>query len=554
MPAATIYLSGHEVTGERASEPELASRLAKLSAADCLLWIAHLQTSLFKESSPAEGPDLQRRLVSDVLGDTQIGTATAHRLAEMPSRIVFHEQQLVHLARLVLRHCDRRPRDQFADGALAEHWGRCLLGVNDLLDVHLDTSDERQMLSWEIRQCYLNQHEDQLPVCAINHELYGVLWPARSDAISEEVNAAFFRKTKMTITDYFTVGAATIARLAAQRGRDANMPPGIEPGPFFAQSEIPEPVWRAFFKRAARDLTALADELAGEERQFGATTYGSLTFERYPLAEIEPGLFVPVSMRSLQRRVFHGIFHILRDAAASDRHDRFRYTTKLGPVFQESVENTLRRGVSFSPDRPQIVRDITYGPRRKRRRSTDVILAYERNPVFVEVTSGAPNAATVTRGDLASFADDMTHRVVKKARQLDTNIRAFLSGELQLPGAPPSIVAHAWPVILTLHTFPCRERIAAAVESQLRQKGYLQDPRIGALAIVSAEELFFCEGFMEQGRTFLALIRGWKSGPHRDLPFKNYLIEEGGGRAPSSRHFHDRFDQFHDAAINRLAG
>jgi hypothetical protein len=118
----------------------------------------------------------------------------------------------------------------------------------------------------------------------------------------------------------------------------------------------------------------------------------------------------------------------------------------------------------------------------------------------------------------------------------------------------PATVAHVWPVIVTSHPFPHRECIIAAVEKQVRKAGHLQGERIGGLAIVSAEELFFCEGFMQQGRTFLSLIRGWKSGPHPDLSFRNHLIEEGRGRAPSSEHLERRFAEFNVENMNRVLG
>ncbi len=554
VPAADIYITGREVTGNESSEPELTERLARLSAADCLLWIAHLQTRLFAETRPDESAELQRLLVQEALGGTQIGAAVLQQLTKTPGRRVFCEQQLVHLARLVITHADSRPRDEFAAGDLAEEWGCCLLEVNDLLDAGLDTSDEDELLSWEIRQCSLNHHEDQLPVSAIHHEIYRVLWPARQDKRSREAEEAFERHTGMSIGEYFTVGAATLARLAVRGNSETTNLPGIIPERFFSQSRLPEASWRAFFAFAARDIDALATELAAEEQQFGSGTYGSLTFERYPLAEIEPGLFVPISMHSLQRKISQGVFHALSEAAEADGHNRRYYIDPFGLVFQDSVEKTLRRGIAFCPENISITADIQYGTRRRPRDSTDVILGYERNPVFVEVVSGPLRAATITQGHPCCFEADTNRLIIKKTKQLDENIHAFFASELELPGVAPSIVAHAWPVIVTSHPFPHREHIIETIETRVCEAGYLQDERIGTLSVISAEELFFCEGFMQQGRSFLALIRGWKSGPHPELSFKNHLIEEGNGRAPSSEHFERRFAQFNVENMNRVLG
>jgi hypothetical protein len=93
-----------------------------------------------------------------------------------------------------------------------------------------------------------------------------------------------------------------------------------------------------------------------------------------------------------------------------------------------------------------------------------------------------------------------------------------------------------------------------AVRDRLRSEGFLQQHKVGELAIVSAEVLFFCEGHMQQGRTLLSLIRSWKSGRRADLPFKNELIAIGGGRAPGSTHFERRFAEANSNWMNTLLG
>jgi hypothetical protein len=555
VPNADRYVTASELTGAPAvREQDLAARLGGLSAADCLVAIAHLSTRLFAQRTPQEGPGLQYELAEQMLGAAPSGAEALEKLRSGEITTVFFEQQLVHLARLVIMHADRRPRDHFANGGLLKAWASCLIDVGDLLDPSLDISDEQQRLSWELRQCALNHYEDQMPSSALHHEVYRLLWPERTSARYQQVNDAFERHTEMRISDYFTIGAAVLARLVVRGSNEPTVLPAIEPAEYFSSASIDAANWQAFFKLSARDPDTLRRELLAEQETYGPTTYGSLTFERYPLAEIEPGVYVPVSMKSLQRRVSEGVFHLLREAATAEGRDLRRYSSRFGRVFQESVEQTLRRGVAFAGEEIPIVADVNYGTPAQPRDSTDVILAYERNPVFVEVVSGPLLAATITRGDLASFRKDADRLVVEKARQLDESIAAFKAGNLVLPGVDPDVVSRVWPVIVTSHPFPHRELIIRALKQRVRDAGHLQGDCIPGLAIVSAEELFFCEGFMQQGLTFLALVRGWKSGPHPDLSFKNYLIELGNGRAPISEHCERRFAEFNVENMNRVLG
>jgi hypothetical protein len=425
--------------------------------------------------------------------------------------------------------------------------------VTDLLDADLDIEDPVQRTAWEIRQCCLNNHEDQLPVTAIHHEVYRAIWPELEDERAREVEDAFARHAGMPIADYFTVGAAVLARFLT-RGANEEGAPGINPAQAFAQAAMARETWEAFFTLTARDPDALRDELIDEAGHYGESTYSSLTFERFPLVEIEPGLFLPLSMASLRRRVSQGVYHILKDAAVADERDPHYYSSVFGLAFQESAERTLRRGVDLERSSATITADVTYGPRSQRRRSSDVILKYERNPVFVEVVSGPLHAATTTQGNLKSFASDVDRLVVEKTRQLDRCIRDFFNNDLELPAIDPAIVGHVWPVLVMSHTFPHADYTLKVVDDLIREKKYLQHERVGELAIISAEELFFCEGFMQIGTSFLALVRGWKSGPMANVSLKNYLIALGHGRAPGSEHFVRRFAEANVDYMSRMLG
>jgi hypothetical protein len=328
----------------------------------------------------------------------------------------------------------------------------------------------------------------------------------------------------------------------------------FEPAVYFSSTEIDPSVHAAFFAFTARDLDQLRAELTAEQAQYGPTTYGSLTFERFPLVEAQPGIYLPLSVPSFQRRITEGVFHVLAEAGAKEGRDRRHYTSPFGNVFQKLVENTVQRGEAALPSPAPITCDVPYGTRRKPRDSSDVIVAYERNPVFIEVVSGPLQAATTTRGDLATFHADLERLVLIKAKQLNRCIDDFLAGHLVVDGAAPATTYRIWPVIVTSHSFPHAEAVMGAVRDGLRDKSYLRQEKVGELAIVSAEDLFFCEGFMQQRRTLLSLIRSWKSGPRADWPFKNELIAIGGGRAPGSEHFEHRYAEASADWMNKLLG
>jgi hypothetical protein len=96
------------------------------------------------------------------------------------------------------------------------------------------------------------------------------LWPTHNSATSKQIADAFKRQTKMEIADYFTVGAAVLARLIL-RGVKGDGLPGIKPAHYFSSAKMPASDWQPFFDLTARDLDDLADEVRAETKQYGET-------------------------------------------------------------------------------------------------------------------------------------------------------------------------------------------------------------------------------------------------------------------------------------------
>jgi hypothetical protein len=214
LPYVGTYLTYSELTNRAPlPEREIVARLGEMSAADCLLALAQVGTQLFAGGDRGIDGDVQRQLVDAVVGDGPLGAALRGKLTDPRRSAIFCEQQLVHLARLVILHADRRPPDNFGDGDLYPDWVTCLIAVTDLLDADLRVESCDQRLAWEIRQCELNHHAEQLPAVAIHYELYSVLWPKMLPEGAGAVEQAFRSMTGMSIGDYSMVGNALMARL-----------------------------------------------------------------------------------------------------------------------------------------------------------------------------------------------------------------------------------------------------------------------------------------------------------------------------------------------------
>lgn len=533
------------------TEEALIAHLRHLSAADCMASLGFIASKMYSAPEPYFRPDVQRELIGHVVGaDSEVGQVLLEAIEQDLPTTIFCEQQIVHLARLVALHGDDRGPDDFGDRTLYEEWATCVFGVTDLLDLDLVIEDPQDRLSWELRQSGVNHHEDRLPTVGLHHEVYRVLLPEDSPAAAEKVEAAFYSYTGISIADFFVLGTATEARFMNNPGAI------LDPAEYFNSTPIAKNVWSPFFATIGADLPRLRAELEDEDERYGATTYGSVAIERFPLFEGEPGKYCLISPWALARRVTEGVFHLLAEAAEQSGLDRSTYTGAFGIPFQHSVEGTLRRGNIATGAPVPVAADVPYGSSRSSmRRSSDVILGFDRFPMFVEVVSGPIRVGTSTRGDLNDFEADVNRLIIGKAGQLDRSIHDFLDGKLTLKEIDPATAKRIWPVIVTSHAFPLRDQIDSAIEERLAAAGHLQDERIAPLAVISAEELFFCEGFMERGETLLGLVSGWKHDPDAaPHAFKNFLIEHGGGRAPGGEHFERRFAEAAGERAKRIFG
>ena len=180
--------------------------------------------------------------------------------------------------------------------------------------------------------------------------------------------------------------------------------------------------------------------------RYGPTTYRSHTFDRTPLVEIDHGMIVPTSFAALERAVTQGAFWLLNDAAEARGLPRQEFSGPLGSVFERFIQESIERIAALETEPPQVHRDFFYGPKKTRMLSSDVTVVYRREAMFIEVVTGQPNVATVTRGDVSTFRNDLERLVLGKARQLRRcwgNFSTF--GILKFDGVGCATIRTVWP-------------------------------------------------------------------------------------------------------------
>jgi hypothetical protein len=550
-----VHVTGADLAGGVATpREEVIDALGQLSVYDCVRMIGRMSAALYLSHGryaqnvqqelidryAAPAPELQRRLMHLLRG----------------GQIPFFEQQLYHLGRLSVLHADPRPPDGFGGGADVGQFLLCLFGSTDAFDEDLvDAADRDALLSWALRQTAINHNVERLILWSIYFEVLEKIWPSLP---LPDVEDAFKRYTGLSINRYFAVGLALSAGLT-QKTDQGVLTAEVEPVAYFEKSKIAEEDWRAFLDVAAAPAEDLRRELEAEGQEFGDTTYLSLAIERQPIIIGPAGQLFVLSLPAFERRATHGIFHILAEGAVNEGEDREFHTSPFGFAFQRWAEGCIRRGEEIQAEQPRLVADEPYGPKGNRRDTSDVVLAYERQIVAVEVVAGPLNARTITHGDLGTFEKDLEKLVDKKARQLTKRIGDIINGETAELGLTADGVVRIWPVIVTSADFPVWPLIMRTIRERMKAKRFLTHKRVGPMSIITAEELALAEAHVITTKTpFVSLISSWKSSAQTgDHSLKSFLVAlERNAAEPTgySEHHRETFEEASERIRTEIFG
>lgn len=531
---AGIHVTGADLndSGVPVSESEVLDALSRISVYDCVWIVGQLSACLILEDERSSQAT-QQKLIDYVAADLP---DLRHRLHSCLRRgqVAIFEQQLYHLNRLALLHADRRPADAFSKGRLWHDFLLALFGVTDQFDNDLgDGPIKENILRFELRQTAMGHDEDRLTQWSFYYELFDRIWPHIEKA--PDADDAFARYTQLTINEYLALGFAFSAGF--QQDRDGWPLAQFDPKRWFENLRLDESKWRSFLARSGASADGLRDQLLAEQGDLGETTSQALAIEKRPILEGPNGKLYVVNFAALERRATHGIFHTLAEGAEAEGLDRETFTAPFGAAFQQWAEESVNR-MEGGRDDPTIFADVTYGPRKKRRDTPDVVLRYERQIVAMEVVAGALQIKTSTHGDLEAFEQDLEKLVYKKAGQLTKRIADISDGVTADIGLTAENVTRFWPAIVTAAPFPIRSEIMKKIRRGLKDRDLLQGRHIGPISIISAEDLAGLEAHIETGEdSILQVISGWKA--HRrtgDFYVKNYLWQRHGPVRPAAHH------------------
>jgi len=504
-PRSSRYLpiaeavTAEEVLGQRGDENKAIELCQGIFWKDCILFISRIGALLEKYGS--EDTELQIKLSEQMFTGSKKDRVI--ELLKSPrstaKRSLFNSWQLLMVAKTALLFGSDDAKHNLESPSRLETLGDCFLVINDLIGLGLGSEsyeDDTHTTEALIRNGSFFAREEAGNLLPRYYELFLVL-PQRKDMKESpqymDIEAAFRSATGFDLNLFLAVGFGIYSFYAPAQDLHANKFV-LNSSTFFNKSLVPDEI----ANRLLDYISVSRDQFKKQHcAKYGKSNLGSYfdftCFRQTPLVSLDDGIYVPVDTRFLVERITSGIYWDIFDSLSGN--EKYRFTSYFGILLQKYLEELFRRAY---PESQTTANRVFYDVQYDGERSSDVMLFYGEEAVFIEVVVGRLRMEeTMITGDLVAFKEDISIKVVDAAKQIDRVIRDFTTGRLPLADCSPTDIKHYYPVVVTVSPLPIFLSIYNEVRGMVADAGYLASTNIAELEIMNVGELEVIESLLE---------------------------------------------------------
>ena len=568
-PGMAIYVTLRELRGNPATLPEIATTLRKIGVYEALQALSRI--GLLLENHEWSNKDLQHALVRGLVPGEYSRTA-AQILGAEPYRFVFFEQQILGAMQLAILYCPQIGTTPLEGNRplFNEFMVKCVLGITDILEsTYLNSARRRSRIGLRadsdplasalLRNAFLNYRDEFTHMLARFWDLYLEL-PEQLAGSSNyvDVETAFAQVTGVSLREYLAVGfglGSPFMQASGKVGEQDVQKFVVDPTAYFSMTSVDPPTLRRCVHYVSSDLETYRRSFLTELQRTKELHFSYITMRQTPLLRFPNGACIPLSLRFLHERITVGVYWLICDRLPS--RNRSRFQTFFGELFEEYVKQTFARAFPSSPHLAKRVHFAKrYGSRGRRKETSDVIVAYAKDALFVEVKSTRLRMEdSGIRGDVAAFRQELKTKVIGAARQIDSVVRDFLSGAFRLDGFEATHLRRAHPIVLTFGYIPQTPLVWGDIQRMLDDAGLLQGQLFAPLQLINVEELELLARYLTAGgeESLVSILEGKANDPYyRFLPLKTYLAHKVTLPPGEDRWIADHLEQLKTTTIEAL--
>jgi hypothetical protein len=467
-PSVAVYVTLRELRVSPGTLSEIVTTLRKIGVYEAMQALSRI--GLLLENHGWSNRDLQHALVHGLIPEEYSRGATRILINE-PYRFVFFEQQILGLMQLAVLYCPKTGVTPLeSNRALFDEFVvKCVLGITDILEsTYLGSARQQSTASMGevseplasalLRNAFFNYRDQFTYMLArfwdLHLELPRQLVGSRNYL---DVQALFAEATGVSLREYLAVGFGMASQFMHASGKVGERDVRrfvVDPAAYFSTTSLDDTTLGRCVLHVSSDLGSYRRSLRAELRRTKEPHFSYITMRQAPLLRFTNGACIPLSLRFLHERITVGVYWLIHDYLPPEARPTFQ--SFFGELFQRYVEQTFARAV---PSAPHLTKRIhfakRYGSAAHPKDTSDVIVLYERDVLFVEVKAARLRMEdSGIRGDIAAFREDIKTKVVDAASQIDRVVRDFLAGEFILDGFEANDMRRAYPLVLTFGYIP----------------------------------------------------------------------------------------------------
>lgn len=348
----------------------------------------------------------------------------------------------------------------------------------------------------------------------------------------------------LDLETYFFLGFAILANfIRASRIRPSISDPSLNEGFFlmntstyFRKTKAGTGELKSIYREFSADIDYFVTQFDNRKKNSKLDSdYDFFPFICKPLIKLRDHYCILSSRRFLEEKITAGVYWLIhdyvRDNLPSRKYGDFKRI--FGEVFETYIGGILKR--IFPTGGPFLIKQVftekEYYKGKKPYKTSDIMIFYDNEAIFVEATTSQLRIDTVLSGRMSQFQKDLERIIIDKAKQLNRVISDYKQGCFTIPDFPAKTVKKIHPLLVTLKSLPVLPplwrgiyKVWIGINAELKQKNYLQQSYCERLQIISAEELEMLEPLITTGVSLIDVLKRWANDSFFcDYQLKNFI-------------------------------
>lgn len=279
------------------------------------------------------------------------------------------------------------------------------------------------------------------------------------------------------------------------------------------------------FGLAARRCEEVKNEVRSLYGKKRLRPYHFLPFAKTPLVEIDD-VVLCTSVKLLFEKVTSGLHHLFLDRNEFSEDERQAYLNYIGRVFEDYVWRMLQAAIAAEPQYRLLLE-----PKLKeytRARICDSILVGPNAAVLIETKASRFSLPVRASVDWAAYEDQFDRLFVQSSEQLNATVETIRDGAVSELGVHAERLDRIYPVIVTLDAVATNNLIYQRLREVLRERGWLEQPAVMPVQIMTVDELEYLPCATARGRDLFALLADkLRDDALASWPFRNVWVADG---------------------------